>query len=364
MLSLPGSPIRGRRVLKTRRVSFPGHATVGDFPFSAYPISGGSPVVQAATCSQADVQTALNAAADGDRVILPQGAATWTSTVTAPTRALLIFGAGVGLTVISDGVDKSGSPPNAFAWTVPDTGPSRLSGIEMVGGLQPGLSQYMMEFSGNSSLFRVDNNKFVVRNSSPIRGLNYLRGVIDHNVFDMTHGWDGHGIYWHHNTWSGYPSTDYGDASWAAASTMGTTDALFIEDNTFTGQAVPGSAFNWAYDGWMGARIVFRHNSLFNLFFANHGTDTGGRWRGIRHYEVYNNSFAYDTFQFPIFVSARGGTGRIFNNVGSLANGAFVNAFLDAECHRRSVPGMPTPYFGACTGSSIYDGNKDATGYP
>ena len=50
----------------------------------------------AASCSQSDVQAALDLAQDGDSVLIPSGAAAWTRPVTleAP-KAITIQGAGI-----------------------------------------------------------------------------------------------------------------------------------------------------------------------------------------------------------------------------------------------------------------------------
>ena len=78
--------------------------------------------ITAATCGSTDVAKALNSASDGDTVAIPAGQCTWTANVSTSKR-LTMQGAGAGQTIITDGVNKSGSPPQAFVWTVPDTGP-------------------------------------------------------------------------------------------------------------------------------------------------------------------------------------------------------------------------------------------------
>ncbi len=68
--------------------------------------------ITAASGSQADVQAAINAAVDGDLVLIPAGTAIWTTQVTVDTpKAMVIQGAGIDKTVIVDNVSKQGGKP-------------------------------------------------------------------------------------------------------------------------------------------------------------------------------------------------------------------------------------------------------------
>src|SRR5262245_7791446 len=58
----------------------------------------------AASCSSADVQSAINAAVAGDTVAVPAGNCTWTTKVTISNKALTLNGAGIGATNITDGI--------------------------------------------------------------------------------------------------------------------------------------------------------------------------------------------------------------------------------------------------------------------
>ena len=63
---------------------------------------------------------------------------------------------------------------------------------------------------------------------------------------------------------------------------------LFIEDNTFRnakGYKVVG------IDAYGGGRYVARHNYMVDTSTGGHGTETTGRFRGVRAIEVYNNTF-------------------------------------------------------------------------
>src|SRR5262249_49407994 len=95
------------------------------------------------------------------------------------------------------------------------------------------------------------------------------------------------------------------DAHW------GSSAFVFVEDNTFTGPtASPG--YMTATDGQQGGRFVFRYNTLTNVILQNHGTESGGRWRGIRAIELYNNT-ATTTYHSP-FITMRSGNLLVHDN--------------------------------------------------
>ncbi|MFN2270197.1 MAG: hypothetical protein ACK2US_05125, partial [Anaerolineae bacterium] len=89
-------------------------ASVSALPSKASPLrivaaSAGS-IVYAASCSQGDVQSAIDAASDGDLVMVPAGACTWTTppgndevpAVSIDGKGITLQGAGTGQTVITD----------------------------------------------------------------------------------------------------------------------------------------------------------------------------------------------------------------------------------------------------------------------
>ena len=57
-------------------------------------------VINAAGCSQADVQAAINSASSGDIVAIPAGTCTWTNGITLSKR-ITLQGNGVGSTIIT-----------------------------------------------------------------------------------------------------------------------------------------------------------------------------------------------------------------------------------------------------------------------
>src|SRR5215510_14109238 len=75
--------------------------------------------ITAATCGSTDVAKALNSARNGDTVAIPAGRCTWTANVSTSKR-LTIQGAGIGQTLLIDGMNKAPFPniPQMFIWNV------------------------------------------------------------------------------------------------------------------------------------------------------------------------------------------------------------------------------------------------------
>jgi hypothetical protein len=278
--------------------------------------------ITAANPSLAAVSTAIASAVDGDTVIIPVGTATWTSQLVIPsTKSIAILGPespdsplfGTGQAVITDNTDKSNSSWSVnipLSLTTKATGFPRISGIRFQGGNVGSGVNGMIHVYGTSPQLRIDHCIFTLTNCHAITVEHYVRGVIDHCTFDQTSHALG-AVYIHHNTWN-IPGSDFGDASRAAPSTMGTADAMYVEDSTFTNPNA--STFCFGVDGWMGSRMVIRHCALTNVIIAVHGTDSGDRYRGARHVEWYNNTIACNGFGMNTFFGMRGGTGVIFNN--------------------------------------------------
>jgi hypothetical protein len=111
-----------------------------------------------------------------------------------------------------------------------------------------------------------------------------------------------------------------------------------------------------AHDGWTGERVIFRYNQLVETWFANHGTESSGRLRGARTFEVYENTIAI-TGEYPAAIAMRSGVGVVFNNrvTGPITHLASLHVFRVDESY------WP---FGQCNGRSPWDGNRQPNGYP
>src|SRR5439155_16633778 len=67
-------------------------------------------IINAASCSRADVGNAVTSASDGDAVHVPPGTCSWTSTLTI-TKGITLAGAGIDQTIIQDDIPR-GAPNN------------------------------------------------------------------------------------------------------------------------------------------------------------------------------------------------------------------------------------------------------------
>jgi peptidoglycan hydrolase-like protein with peptidoglycan-binding domain len=290
--------------------------------------------IVADSCSLEDVQDAVDAAIDGDTVQIPAGTCEWTATLTVD-NAITLEGAGVGNTIIEDAVVGD----ELMNWFLVANLESRMTGIEFQDGGRSG-SSYIVNFQGsntNGSQLRVDHNKFDNLNGFSLVP-NDVIGVIDHNEFIYEGG--GIAIYAFHKNWN--DEGGLGGGSWADVTHFGTSQFLFIEDNTFQGPCA-------AYDNYGGARLVFRYNAVNSCFLETHGTDSAGIFRGGRAFEVYNNTFDGPTIGNYI-TNGRSGTYRIHGNEINGNDGAKFTLVYYRAAH-------PFSPWGAMDGYSPWDLN-------
>src|SRR3989344_4309614 len=240
-------------------------------PSPTPPPSSGT--VNAATCNQSDVQTAVNAATSGGTVNVPAGNCTWPSAVNV-TKALSIIGAGSGTggTRLTAATGLS----NGFFNITNLTSSSllRISGFyfDLVNLTIP----YGIKMFSNNSLdqVRIDHNVFNGGSVAHIE-INGAKGVIDHNYF-----------------YNGIKAISFSagtreqaDASWMVMA-AGTGDALFIEDNQIIVNANYQASFGQEKIGtYNGGKLVMRYNNfdasqyhLSTTFspFMSHGSACGG----------------------------------------------------------------------------------------
>lgn len=304
--------------------------------------------------SAADVQAKHNQAQTGDTIKMPQGTFTWATRVSF-TKAVTLQGAGIGQTVVKDGIQASGGSGQLLYWTLP-AGLSRLTGIEFQDGGRPQVQPAphgIIRVDGsntNGSQFRMDHCKWQDLNGFFVP--NTVIGVIDHNVINIggpVYEW----MYPYGNNWN---NKTYGDGSWDSAVSWGSSQFLFLEDNT--GYCSRTSIQCSLSDGFNGARFVVRHNdfSQSNFNIGDHGTESPGRGRSSRAKEIYDNKLGgRNVNKYPI--GTRGGTVLTFNNTLTNYQGA---AALNALSSYRMVEDF-NPWGGA-DGDNKWD--KNNTGNP
>lgn len=259
----------------------------------------------ATSCSQTDVQVAIDASQAGDTVNVPSGNCTWTRVTLA--KAITLNGTGKGATNITLG-----------------TGSGMLAITKQAAGV-----------------IRIQNLTFLVNNNKstpkPVTiGGSWLSAqpvIFQDLAITLTNAdfvtiQTAGGVIFSRLTFNGsYQSTllqakDAQDASgsWSTPSSLGALDSnglrnIYVEDSTFFGGTVT--------DCDDGCRLVLRNNTISNSEgFNSHGMDTSAH--GLRHFEIYNNAFLFpdktctqgnqSLSNMQQYIWIRGGTGVIYNN--------------------------------------------------
>lgn len=312
---------------------------------------GKESVVKAASCSRADIQSAIDKARSGDVVEVPAGQCDWPDRAIATVlqKSLWIRGAGKDKTRIRRGFYINDSNTSEFdraliglfVFRCDATTRVRFSDLTLEGNGTEGTfsnedgtfphivaSDYGVKLFACRD-FRIHDARFtrfgyagVEVNSQSLTGSPQdTQGLIDHNEFigNLRHGW-GYGV--DVNGVKNWPAPEYGSAH-----------NVFIESNYFEDNRHNVAA------GY-GARYVFRHNEqVTTLRASNWGmVDAHGRTsrakdgngqpktRGTRSFEVYRNVFRMRGIpsgtpgMSATGPSIRGGDGVIFENVFDLGN--------------------------------------------
>ena len=243
-------------------------------------------IINAANVSLAAVQTAVNVASIGDTVNVPAGTATWTNLLYI-TKDIQIIGAGIGRTIITNYYPKPLGNDGIY-WITSTNAVCRISGFSFTAN---STTVNTFNIQGNSHAFRADHCSFdgTIGSAFVFAPGYWVCGVVDHCTFNNVHI----PFQVNHDTYGGGVN---GNGSWADADNWGTTNALYIEDCTFTGP--PNQGFGIA-DGCGGARIVIRYCTSTNVFEGTHGTESTGPSRGARTLELYCNNFQWPTNQTP-----------------------------------------------------------------
>jgi hypothetical protein len=310
--------------------------------------------INALTGSASDVAAAVASALPGDTILVPPGTNIWTQTVNL--SGVSLRGAGTNQTVIVDEESRANNGGEIFM-IFGTNQLTELSNLQFLGGVTNTSYNYFGSIvcnGGANTSWRVDHVLFNGLYAKNIVNYGNAFSVIDHNTFLMK------AIAIEDN---GYVSGDqFGDQSFALPPTYGQNSAgqniasvLYVENNFFTN--IIGAPAG-ACDGESGARVVFRYNTVWNEFFANHGTETGGRSRSERSFEVYDNTFNFSPSapNYPWYTIAdiRGGSGVIFSNT---ANGYTSIVALRDFRSTDAYSGQWSP-FGGANGTNPWDSNS------
>jgi len=312
--------------------------------------------INAASCSQSDVQNSLNSANNGDTVIVPAGTCNWSTPVSTSGKGYVLQGSGAGSTVIIDNVGSSSG--QALVISVPPGDSLRITGMTIEPA--PGASVYgFISVNGGSTSFRMDNMSFTGwsnnnTSSQPVR-LENIFGVIDHCTFS---GGFVQFIELLLDSYQGVGSN--GDNSWAQPTGFGSGNALFIETNTFTNTYPQGGAQITTDSDGGGGRYVIRYNTFISYGVGHHGTESPGRPRGGRQFEIYNNTFSCDASggqTCNTTAMIRSGTGLYFNNTLNSVNGSVNPNWNTAASLNIFRISTSLGGWGTCDGTGPWDAN-------
>ena len=271
----------------------------------------------AASASYSDVADCLDdeQAVDGCTIILPSGdgSATWDTTLSMSGKGITLQGQGSVNTIITD-TTASGA---AILIDTGGTYYTRIHGIRFKGG--DSTNGAIKVQGGGINTFRIDNCQFGDTCAIGIRCYADTFGVIDNNIFnDCTIAVAINGA---------------GDTSWSAPMSLGTSNAVYIEDNIINSSGTSRFA-NEAYDG---ARYVLRYNHISNCVMGHHDfSSNGALQRGTKSWEIYGNDVSA-TINMSLLFSGRGGTGLFYDNsVITSGSGAYSTTKIRLVNYRSS----------------------------
>jgi len=252
--------------------------------------SGFAATFAANTCSQSDVSATISAASDGDTVSVPSGTCTWgtSSTYVLVNKAITLQGAGRGITIINL-ADSGSTYANAV---IRITAAATVKSMTINGSDAAFVSAFSAGTVDGWRITDIDFNGgtheayFVYAGSYGLIDNNNITGASGSSELIFARG-----------------PTD----SWQTANSIGEADNLFIENNIFNG-------IGYVCDINSNGRAVVRYNTINGISkIDGHGKASNSPPHGVRHLEIYNNTWT-NTTNYWAAMEIRGGGGRIFDN--------------------------------------------------
>ena len=265
-----------------------------------------SAVLNAASCNYNDVNTAVQKAGSGMTVQVPAGSCSWGTQQLKIPAGVYLRGAGQDVTTIRrvGAVDRASY---LVAYDCSNGKVADFSKMTLVGNGDGTIPDSGLGLLGGCKDFKVSNATFshFVNSAVFVGDAPAQRGVIAQNRFIDNYSADLKDL--------GYGVSLSGGADWPALG-LGTQNAVYIEDNSFSGNRQSVTSNN-------GAVFVFRHNTVTatdatkDFYMTDvHGLSTAAH--GTRSYEIYDNTFQARGVNGLVrtAISVAGGDGVIFNN--------------------------------------------------
>ena len=271
------------------------YANFGFTQFSATDGIGSTPSTWIASSnSQSAVTTAIGSSANGDTVIIPNGAVTWSSTITL-SKQITLEGANAGALVITDTNPNAESSPSCngtaelICVNIGSSYHTTLANMNFFTGGGVGAGDYIVVQGASGLVPLMHDMLFDIPNFVLSHAVQWLvtGGVIWNTTFQSTQNLAGScGQQVGSDSGSIVVKSNY---NWDNPSTMGTLDTggtanLYMENDTFSyaGQ-IPDIDDN--------GRIVIRYSTIANTSGGlTHGTTST---YGGRQVELYNNTYTY-----------------------------------------------------------------------
>ena len=249
--------------------------------------------------SQSDVVAKIAGATAGDTITIPAGSFTWGAgnTGIAVNKAITLIGAGEGSTTIvlaSDG-------PYFGSGVISISAAAIVGGFTVTGAVNGAQSTTPISASGTG--WRVHHITY--------------NGPASPGYFAYCSA--GSGLFDHITINAGHASLQTfmvrGDATaWDNPHTMGTSNAIFLEDSTINGDC-------YVCEGDGSARLVIRYclitgQSQIDMHQIETSTDVAGIYHGGRQLENYGNRWSYTLSRYfsSGAMDIKAGTGMNFDN--------------------------------------------------
>jgi hypothetical protein len=237
---------------------------------------------------------------NGDTLVLLEGELEITTEINI-TKTFSIIGQGYDKTTIYGHVGTAYAS-QCLHFTATIDIPMRLSKFTLKGiGDTTTDHSNGIAIEGECKQLRIDHCYFVDNGAHTIY-LNTVKGLIDHNIFynDSVES-----ILIRNNTYQNQVWTDF--------PAIGTSDAVFIEDNDYQFLTVGTHAVT----SLNGSRVVFRHNTITSqitgALIDQHGNYE--ELRGSYSWEIYDNEITCPTTAYIAYgIYLRSGLGVVYNN--------------------------------------------------
>lgn len=316
-------------------------------------LSAEGAVYYASDCSSSAIQAAINKAADGDTVSIPSGNCTWTGSVTMPnTKGLILQGAGSSNTIITTGYTLN-------LQTALGRQPIRVTGMKFI---HTNIKESII-ITGRAKNWRIDNNIFddagiygvysIRIGDNSANSIAFTYGVIDHNQFINRNYATSIFVEW---PMGNSDPIAAGDWIWSQPAERGTAQAVYIENNVFSGNATASQVV----DSRWGAKYVLRYNTIHNPWIATHsGCSNHGRepiWT-----EVYKNVFTDDANHYGgSEIEMRTTSGIVWGNTSATTLQRYGITIDHERSYRTDCAGTFGP---TCNGTASIDENSGLNGY-